>query len=417
MKKLIFLFGLFAFGCHSPVKAEFAPPQMVPVERLIKSAQVYLDKHPDDAEAHYTMGRIYYLAFSMKRLKIPGFLSYDENTMSRTIPDFMRDWGPNNGNEQEVETDAAVLLSYADHAKQEFQKAIKLDSKQKSLYVLGLASLIDETRQWVKPGNILNLPPDFQNIPLSEVRQLYAMAFYGALPHEEKGFLPPSGLDGLISYEAGKALVRLAAEKNFSGNEEKDATSAKEAISRLEKLPMGSITPIVFSFTPGRHLSQFLAPENIVDFDLRGYGFRDRWTWVKPELGFLVWDPKREGKITSARQLFGSYTFQIFRKTGYDALAALDDNGDGVLSGEELNGISVWFDRNHNGVSDPGEVMPVEELGIRAIAVTATGRDGIHPTNARGIILADGTALRTWDWITMPVPASTPMKLALANSR
>lgn len=139
-----------------------------------------------------------------------------------------------------------------------------------------------------------------------------------------------------------------------------------------------------------------------MDFDLRGYGPRERRPWVKPELGLLVWDPERTGDIRSARQLFGGYTFQIFRANGYDALAALDDNGDSVLSGAELDGISVWFDRNGDGVSTPDEVTPLRDLGIVSLAVTMDGHHGIHPTNARGITLRDGRTLRTWDWMVEP---------------
>ncbi len=219
------------------------------------------------------------------------------------------------------------------------------------------------------------------------------------------------------SYEAAKALVRLGPATGFQGDEESDLKKAKAAMRSFENLPpCTAITPIVFSFLPTKHLSERLAPEAIVDFDLRGYGWRERWTWVKPSLGFLVWDPLHTGKITSARQLFGSYTFQIFRKTGYDALAALDDNGDGFLSDSELRGISVWFDRNSDGVSQPAEVTPVEDLPIRSIATSAHERDDIHPTNPRGLVLSDGQALPTWDWIVAPVPAESPLALAGTTS-
>jgi len=207
----------------------------------------------------------------------------------------------------------------------------------------------------------------------------------------------------LVSYEAASHLVKLASFGDFQDTAIDDAKHSIDVIAKFDKLPVGAITPIVFSFSSGNRLAEFLAPQTVVDFDLRGYGLPERWTWVKPTLGFLVWDPLHAGKITSARQLFGSYTFQIFRATGYDALAALDDNGDGVLSGAEMKGISVWFDRNSNGASDPGEVIPVKDLNIRAIAAKASGKDGIHPTNEAGIVLNDGRVCRSWDWITEPM--------------
>ena len=92
-------------------------------------------------------------------------------------------------------------------------------------------------------------------------------------------------------------------------------------------------------------------------------------------------------------------------KTGYDALAALDDNNDGVLSGVELDGLSVWFDRNGDGMCDPGEVTTLHDLGVMSLSTHATSRDGIHPTNAEGVTLGDGQVLRTWDWVVEPVDA------------
>ena len=42
---------------------------------------------------------------------------------------------------------------------------------------------------------------------------------------------------------------------------------------------------------------------------------------------------------------------------------------------------------------------PVRDLGVVSNAVKATSSDGRHPTNPQGLILNDGRALPTWDWI------------------
>jgi hypothetical protein len=96
----------------------------------------------------------------------------------------------------------------------------------------------------------------------------------------------------------------------------------------------------------------------------------------------------------------------MFFEDGYHALDALDDNRDGELSGNELKGLSLWFDRNSNGVSDPGEVVPIEKTGIAAISVRATSRSGDSPCNMAGLRMQDGRVLPTYDWVT--TPASTP---------
>jgi len=96
--------------------------------------------------------------------------------------------------------------------------------------------------------------------------------------------------------------------------------------------------------------------------------------------------------------MFGNVTFWIFWPNGYAALAALDDNGDGRLTGPELRGLCLWIDRNGNGISEPGEVVPVESLGITAIQcgchTNATGM----PWNPAGVVFQDGSSRATYDW-------------------
>lgn len=245
---------------------------------------------------------------------------------------------------------------------------------------------------------------------MKKVRNEYTNAFRFAMVKDSRlREQPMSGIKDITAYEAASGIVRLSrgAKEPLSEKEKKDLTDAEAAVAFFRRLPPSSlITPIVFSLQPLLYIADLLDSDKAVDFDLRGYGPRETWPWVKPELGFLVWDPDESGRIESARQMFGGYTFQIFWRTGYDALRGLDDNDDGVLSGSELDGISVWFDQNGDGVSQPGEVVQAQRLGIVSIAVTFSEYDGIHPTNARGITLKDGRTLRSWDWIVEPHTAS-----------
>ena len=78
----------------------------------------------------------------------------------------------------------------------------------------------------------------------------------------------------------------------------------------------------------------------------------------------LVYDPEKTGEITSAEQLFGNHTFGKTWKDGYEALASLDKNRDGKLSGEELKNLSLWFDKNQNGIAEKGEVVDIREAGV-----------------------------------------------------
>ena len=78
----------------------------------------------------------------------------------------------------------------------------------------------------------------------------------------------------------------------------------------------------------------------------------------------IVYDPKKTGKITGPEALFGQYTFGKTWKDGFEALASLDKNGDGKLSGDELKDLSLWFDNDQNGVTEAGEVVDIREAGV-----------------------------------------------------
>lgn len=115
-------------------------------------------------------------------------------------------------------------------------------------------------------------------------------------------------------------------------------------------------------------------------------GKTDQWySWKASEAApLLVYDPSQSGKITTAQQLFGNWTFGGKRvahlggsdatpvlpaawENGFEALATLDANGDGEISGKELSPLSLWADSNRNGISEPGEVAPVTSRGISAL--------------------------------------------------
>ena len=59
---------------------------------------------------------------------------------------------------------------------------------------------------------------------------------------------------------------------------------------------------------------------------------------------------------------------------GYEALAALDDNGDGVITAGDSawNDLKVWVDGNSDGTSQSGELKSLDSLGISKLNVNAT---------------------------------------------
>jgi hypothetical protein len=297
-----------------------------------------------------------------------------------------------------------TLVAHAAKAVNAFRKAIEIDPDN-ALFPLGLGSLFDQFAEWNSDEKIAALPAALTGDLRAAARAQYFAAWSRAAAQDRQAhFLPVGGLGTLVSFEAGRGFLRLA-EENLSvltEPERKAIPEVKAGIAKLEKLPPGAITPMLVSLTAAQRVADLLAPEKLVAFDLRGFGAAEQWPWLKPEAGLLVWDPHDRRAITSGRQLFGNYTFQIFWANGYDALRALDDNGDGQLAGPELEGIGVWFDRDGDGRSSDHEVAPLSHYGICALAVKATAFDGPHPMNPAGVTFRDGRTLPSWDWIAQP---------------
>lgn len=98
-----------------------------------------------------------------------------------------------------------------------------------------------------------------------------------------------------------------------------------------------------------------------------------------------------------------SENWWIFFTNGYQALDSLDDNRDGQLSGGELIGITTWFDKNSNGISEAGEMIDLKTLGVISIGTKPTGETIGMPMHDSGITLNSGEKLITYDWITLPI--------------
>ncbi len=174
-------------------------------------------------------------------------------------------------------------------------------------------------------------------------------------------------------------------------------------IAKLDGLGRGAITPIILSFEETAGVDDLLAVDSAVEFDLDGDGRIEAWPWIKPDTALLVWDPRQTGIVRSGRQLFGSVTWWMFFTDGYHAMDALDDDRNGELSGDELIGLALWFDRNSNGVSDVGEVTPIDKTPVEALTTFSLSHDGDSPWHPAGMRLKDGRTAPTYDWVTRPI--------------
>ena len=118
-------------------------------------------------------------------------------------------------------------------------------------------------------------------------------------------------------------------------------------------------------------------PLNPILFDHDGDGIKNATGWIKPDDGFLVLDRNGNGLIDNGTELFGDSTpAYAGGKTvdGFAALAQEDTNHDGLVNASDANWseLRVWRDLNSDGVTDEGELLTLESLGIAGFHVAKT---------------------------------------------
>lgn len=370
----------------------------LPLARLLSNAEQTVKAKPKDARSRYVLGRLHSLGF------VRGERPVNYNPKSGEAPGFP----PYESLRQRRDQTTIPTPEAAAHLKESvrlYNEAAQLEPKS-GLYWLGLGWMLYQGAPFA--GNVdwpLGKPGEKKT--RNQWVRAAADSLWKAYNLTEKEDLakPSTGLDAdwAISLEAGQTLLEIL-KNDFP--DDIDATPDKERITKqvmaLQAKPR-VVTPLVFPLDGSTRLSQMVDSSRRVRFDLAGDTSPERWPWLRGNAAFLAWDPEKTGRITSGRQLFGTLTWQMFWRNGFEPLAALDDNRDGTLNGPELQGIVVWHDRDYNGRSNAGEVLSLESVGIVGIRTKPKGLvDGI-PTHTAGLILANGNTAPVFDWTPQSV--------------
>jgi hypothetical protein len=359
----------------APAHAMFIKPnlEILPVARLIENMEQLVQKTPNDATLKFNLARVHAMAYALKADTTQVWKNQEKEGAwfgytPKAVP-FMP---------QKTDDMAKLKL-----AKEHLEKALKLYVEVMQIQPDNLAARLGHAWLVDQSGDKMKAIAEYRNV----IDKAWA----------KEGQLKSGPLGGnFITVEAAGYLIPLL-------NKDNDAAEIKmleQRTAQLKKLPQ-PITPVAIPLHDG------LAPADLIDrharvkFDADGTGPKD-WTWISRHAAWLVHDPQHTQKVTSGLQLFGNVTFWLFWDNGYQALHALDNDGDGFLSGAELDGLALWHDANGNGLCDPGEVKSLRAWGITKISCQyLTG--GPAPECAawcpQGVWFRDGTVRPTYDLI------------------
>ena len=377
--------GLFAAaaglleGIYAPVETA-----VVPVARLASNLERQLAQNPKSDEIHVRLARLYGMAAALNTDKAPAIAAQ--------------------GRPEEVwfghDTD---LVPYKTKPPADSSRAkASLDYRQKSLDHYRAAVALNAGNLLARLGYGWTLE---QSGDKSTAIREYRAVIEQAWPKErDRRGLEVGGR--FYTHETAGYLIPLLDPK-------KDAVEIAELRTRMKQLDAvpRAITPIAIPLLDNATPRAFVDLDAQVRFDVDGTGRLRRWTWITPDAGWLVYDANKSASISSALAWFGNVTFWLFWKNGYEALAALDDDDSGELTGLELRHLAIWRDRDRDGVADAGEVRPVADYNIRALSCRYRNGDGLLTAaeSDAGVRFANGSVRPSYDVILRPAwSVSTP---------
>ncbi|HMF16499.1 MAG TPA: tetratricopeptide repeat protein [Gemmataceae bacterium] len=356
------------------IQARYRRPdlEMIPVARLVENLEKIAAKKPKDAQVRFNLARAHAMAYALKTDTAQVF-------KGKEMDGAWFGYEPNHVPfAAKASDDAAKVKTAQEHLAKAidiYKEAIKLAPTNLTAR-LGLAWCIDQSKN------------------KKEAIKEYQTVIEDAWKKEKDLEKAPLGWHSVTAEAAGYLIPLLD-----PGKDNAEIRILEDRIKKMRMVPR-PVTPIVIPLRDGLSAGDLVDPSATVAFDADGSGLKRKWTWITKDAGWLVIDPRGTKKITSGLQLFGNVTFWMFWDNGYQALSALDANGDGWLTGKELDGLAIWHDKNGDGICDPGEVKSLAEWGIVALScrcqIDSTHPDRI-PFSPLGVRFRDGVTRSSYD--------------------
>jgi hypothetical protein len=150
-------------------------------------------------------------------------------------------------------------------------------------------------------------------------------------------------------------------ETTFTRKRHSVPDTESEILNQVQDDEIGIMRDVLFRY------ENTSKPTDGVYFDMDGNGIKEKMlTWTDPNEWMVVKDLNGDGIINSGREVVGN---QMILKNGtkaadtIQALKTFDINHDGKITTADNSGLAFWTDRNHNGLTDIGELEALGAAG------------------------------------------------------